>query len=231
MSVVLVPPSRWGRWVTNFVDSHGETHTVAAVDLVGRRLGWAQFPADRAGYQRLTRWLTSHGPVQAVGVEGTGSYGAGLTRFLSAAQITVVEVNRPNRADRRRRGKSDPIDAEQAAMSVLNHTATAAPKTRNGPVEAVRMVHATRAGAVKARTAAVNSFVNLLQTSPDDVRDPLIHLTRTRQLRTARSWRTRCSTDPHHAAKQCLRRLADRIDYLAGESPRVLWRLRTHGRV
>ena len=107
-------------------------------------------------------------------MEGTGSYGAGVARFLAAAELRVVEVNRPDRAARRRRGKSDPIDAEQAARAVLNRTATAAPKTRNGPVEAIRMVHATRAGAVKAHTAAINSFVNLLQTSPDDVRDPLI---------------------------------------------------------
>ena len=199
------------------VDTHGDTHTVAAVDLLGRSLGWAQFPADRAGYRQLTRWLSSHGRVEAVGVEGTGSYGAGLTRYLTGAQLPVVEVNRPDRADRRRRGKSDPVDAEQAARAVANHTATATPKTRTGPVEAIRMVHTTRAGAVKARTAAVNSFVNLLRTSPDEVRDPLIHLSRARQLRIARSWRTSCSADPHDAAKQCLRRHADRIAHLAGE--------------
>ena len=203
--------------VVGGIDTHGDTHTVAAVDLLGRRLGCAQFPADRAGYQQLTRWLADRGRVQAVGVEGTGSYGAGLARFLTAAQLRVVEVNRPDRAARRRRGKSDPVDAEQAAVAVLNGTATAAPKTRTGPVEAIRMVHTTRAGAVKARTAAVNSFLNLLRTSPDEIRDPLLRLTRTRQLRTARSWRTRGATDPHHAAKQCLRRLADRIGHLAEE--------------
>ena len=87
--------------VVGGVDTHADSHTVAVVDQVGRRLGCAVFPADRTGYRALANWLAGHGEVSAVGVEGTGSYGAGLTRWLSAHQIKVVEVNRPNRADRR----------------------------------------------------------------------------------------------------------------------------------
>jgi transposase len=89
--------------VVGGVDTHADTHTVAALDQVGRRLGCAVFPAHRAGYRALADWLAGHGEISAVGVEGTGSYGAGLTRWLSAHQITVVEVNRPNRAERCRR--------------------------------------------------------------------------------------------------------------------------------
>jgi transposase len=97
--------------VVGGVDTHADTHTVAALDELGRRLGSAVFPASRAGYRALTEWLAGYGRISAVGVEGTGSYGAGLTRWLSAQQIMVVEVNRPNRAERRRRGKK----AEKAA--------------------------------------------------------------------------------------------------------------------
>jgi transposase len=87
--------------------------------------------------------LAGHGEISAVGVEGTGSYGAGLTRWLTAHQIKVVEVNRPNRADRRRRGKSDPVDAEHAAVAVLANTAATVPKARTGLVESIRLIHAT----------------------------------------------------------------------------------------
>ena len=82
------------------------------------------FPATRHGYRRLLCWLHSHGQLVAVGVEGTGSWGAGLARYLSAREVKVIEVNRPNRQDRRRRGKSDAVDAEAAARAVLNGQAT-----------------------------------------------------------------------------------------------------------
>jgi transposase len=178
--------------VVGGVDTHADTHTVAALDELGRRLGSAVFPASRAGYRALTEWLAGYGRTSAVGVEGTGSYGAGLTRWLSAQQIMVVEVNRPNRAERRRRGKSDPIDAEHAAAAVLAHTATVTPKARTGLVESMRLVHATRAGAVKARTAARNTFLNIIRTGPDQVREAMQPLTRARQLKVATSYR------PHH---------------------------------
>jgi transposase len=198
--------------VVGGVDTHADTHTVAVVDAVGRSLGHAVFPATADGYRDLTGWLTGHGPVHAVGVEGTGSYGAGLTRWLTGHQVRVVEVNRPDRAERRRLGKSDPIDAVHAAVAVLAGKATAVPKTRTGPVEVIRIIHTTRETAVKARTGAVNSFVNLARTSPDEVRDPLTRLTRTQQLDTARRYRAgSLDNNPTQTAKRCLRRLAERI--------------------
>ena len=204
------------RIVVGGVDTHADTHTVAVVDQVGRRLGCAVFPASRAGYRALTGWLAGHGEIYAVGVEGTGSYGAGLTRWLTAHQVRVVEVNRPNRAERRRRGKSDPVDAEHAAAAVLANTATTIPKARTGLVESLRLIHATRAGAVKARTAARNSFINTLRSSPDAVREALQPLSRARQLKAAAGYRPQ-GDDPVATVKRCLRRLAVRITELTAE--------------
>lgn len=205
------------RQVMGGVDTHADTHTVAAIDLLGRRLGHAVFEANDTGYAALHGWLADHGTISAVGVEGTGSYGAGLTRYLTGQHINVVEVNRPDRAARRLRGKSDPVDAENAAAAVLAQTATATPKARTGTVEAIRIIHSTRAGAVKACTAAKSTFTNLVRTSPNTLHDQLHPLTRTQQLRIARSYRTTTVTDPHHAAKLCLHRLAERIHQLTLE--------------
>jgi transposase len=202
--------------VVGGVDTHADTHTVAAVDELGRRLGCAVFPATRAGYGALTEWLAGHGRICAVGVEGTGSYGVGLTRWLSAHQIKVVEVNRPNRAERRRRGKSDPVDAEHAAQAVLGNTATVVPKARTGLVESMRLIHATRAGAVKARTAARNTFINTIRTGPDQVREVMQPLTRARQLKAALGYRA-TGDGPVATVKRCLRRLAVRITELTQE--------------
>jgi transposase len=103
-------------------------------------------------------WIRSHGQVQAIGVESTGSYGATLTRLLTGAGERVIEVNRPNRQARRADGKSDRLDAEQIARSVLGLTATATPKAKSGSVEVIRTLRVTRSSAVKARTQAFNTL-------------------------------------------------------------------------
>jgi transposase len=159
--------------VTGGVDTHGRTHHAAALDALGRVMGSAQFPATGAGYTALLEWLRGFGPVAKVGVEGTGSYGAGLTRHLHAAGITVVEVDRPDRRARRRNGKSDPIDAEAAARAALAGTASGTPKPRTGPVEAIRALRVARSGAVKARTAALNQLKALITTAPEPLRAAL----------------------------------------------------------
>jgi transposase len=192
------------------VDTHADTHTVAAVDQLGRKLGHATFAATRAGYGELLGWLSGHGQLGPVGIEGTGSYGAGLSRYLRRAGVTVVEVNRPARADRRRRGKSDPIDAENAARAVLAG-ATGTPKASDGAVEALRFIHTSRRSAVKARTAAMNAFTGLLRTCPDDVRERLAPLSTTRRIRTAAQYRPDGALTPTQAAKTALRALARRI--------------------
>jgi transposase len=120
------------------VDTHKHTHHAAVIDHNGQLLGDREFRADAAGESELCGWLRAHGPVLAVGIEGTGLYGAGLARHLSSAGMRVVEVNHPNRGARRAQGKSDRLDAEQAARAVLAATATAVPKSRSGalPIEA-----------------------------------------------------------------------------------------------
>ena len=203
--------------VTGGVDTHADTHTAAALDQVGGLLGTATFPATPAGYQDLAGWLAGFGPLGRVGVEGTGSYGAGLSRWLAAAEITVLELNRPDRSDRRRRGKSDPIDAINAARAVLAGTATATPKSRNGIVEAIRVLHLTREGAVKARTAARNQFTNLLVTAPETVKARLAGLTTHQQLDAAAAFRPGDISDPNEATKTALRTLARRVTTLTVE--------------
>lgn len=95
------------------IDTHKDLHVAAAIDIHGRLLGTAEFPTTRHGYRRLLGWSGSHGPIHAVGVEGCGSWGAGVARYLTARAVKVVEVNRPNRQARRMRGKSDPLDARR----------------------------------------------------------------------------------------------------------------------
>ena len=138
--------------VTGGVDTHKDVHVAAVLDEVGRLVATESFPTTRQGYRRLLRWLRSHGELVAVGVEGCGSWGAGLARVLTARQVTVVEVNRPNRQNRRPRGKSDTVDAEAAARAVLNGQATVTPKAGTGPVEAVRQLRIARSGAMKERS-------------------------------------------------------------------------------
>ena len=163
--------------ITGGVDTHRDVHVAAATDTLGHDLGTHRFPATTAGHTALLTWLQGFGPVTAVGVEGTGSYGAGLT--LHTHGITVIEVNRPNRQTRRRTGKSDPADAIAAAAATLAGKATATPKLRTGPTESVRVLRAVRDQLVKARTAAINTLHALIVTAPPDLRESLQGLSNT----------------------------------------------------
>ena len=163
------------------VDTHKHTHVAAVLDGAGRVLGSAAFDADTAGYTALLGWLGGHGSVERVGVEGTGSYGAGLARHLTAAGVDVVDVNRPNRQMRRRRGKTDTVDAEAAARAALNGSAAVVPKSADGCVEAIRTLRVARRSAVKARTVAANQIDAVVVTAPEPVKDRL------RALNTART--------------------------------------------
>lgn len=168
--------------ITGGVDTHRDFHVVAALDGLGRLLGTATFDATSAGYSQLTEWLASFGPLAQVGVEGTGDYGAGLTRHLTGQHIRVVEVNRPNRQKRRRQGKSDTTDAINAARAVLAGEAHAAPKLRSGPVESLRVLRETKQQLTKARTAAINTLRALLVTAPTALRESLAGLSTTQLL-------------------------------------------------
>jgi transposase len=203
------------------VDTHKLTHHAAVLDSgTGKLLGDHEFPATSAGYRRLLSWVRSFGELLKAGVEGTGSYGAGLQRHLQAQQVAVIEVSRPNRQDRRMRGKSDPIDAINAARAVLSEMATATPKSRDGYVEAVRQIRATRRSAVKARKAAIQQIHGLLWCAPDDLRARLSDFDRAALV--ARCARLRIPAphpldDPTMTARRMLRRLAKRIQNLDEE--------------
>jgi transposase len=123
--------------VTGGVDTHAGVHVAAVIDQVGRVLGTESFPADEPGYARLLGWLAGHGPLARAGVEGTGSYGAGLACYLAAQRVTVLEVPRPDRARRRRHGKSDPVDAVSAALAALAGEDCGTPKARTGAAELI----------------------------------------------------------------------------------------------
>jgi transposase len=160
------------------VDTHKHTHYAAVIDALGRLVGHQQFPATDSGYVALLSWMRTFGPLRAIGVESTGSFGATLTRSLTAAGERVVEVNRPNRVARRMDGKSDRLDAENIARAVLGQTSTAVPKAKSGMVEVIRTLRVTRASAVKARTQAFNNLFGVMIGAPSPLRDELVGLTK-----------------------------------------------------
>ena len=202
------------------VDTHAATHCAAAIDTTGRLHGVAEFPATDAGYKRLVAWLRSHGELQAVGVEGTGAYGAGLARHLRVEHVTVIEAPRPDRRLRRNHGKSDSIDAEAAARAVLAGTATVIPKRADGPVEAIRALRVARLGAVKAKTAATNTLRGVLITAPEPLRAQLPSSGLPNKVIEACA-RLRPDTDhladPTQATKAALRSIAQRARALREE--------------
>jgi transposase len=166
----------------------------------------------------LVAWAGSFGSLEQVGLEGTGSYGAGLARWLRQRDVTVIEVERPNRQTRRRRGTSDPIDAEAAARAVLAGTATGQPKAGDGPVEMIRALQVARRSAVRARTQAVNQFHALVVTAPEPLREQLRPLSLRKRVATAAAFRPGATlSTPTAATKLALRCLARCYQQLSAE--------------
>lgn len=202
------------------VDTHTETHCAALVDACGRLLGVNEFAASESGYRKLTAWMRSHGSVRRVGVEGTGAYGAGLARHLRSEGVEVLEVPRPDRRTRRRWGKSDPIDAEAAARSVLAGTATIVPKGQDGVIEAIRALRVARNGAIKAKTAATNTLRSMIVTAPEELRRTLdVSAWHTTLIASCTRLRPNMEQleDPEQATKLALRTIAMRVRSLAEE--------------
>jgi transposase len=203
--------------VTVGVDTHGDVHVAYATDQLGRHLATTRVATTPAGYRALLDWARGLGQVKAFGVEGTGCYGAGLARFLGAQGQVVVEVNRPDRQARRRRGKSDPVDAEAAARAVLAGQATAIPKTGDSMVEMVRCLRVARATAMKARTQAANALRALLVTAPAELREQLRDLDPGKLAATAARLRPGAIVTPTAATKLALRTVAERQLALTAE--------------
>lgn len=217
-----IPTAQPDQVVIGGIDTHKDVHVAALTDNAGMLLGSAVFPTTQAGYRQLHAWLGRFGTLARVGVEGTGSYGAGICRQLSSAGIEVVEVNRPDRSQRRRRGKSDALDAAAAAEAARTGNRTAIPKSRDGQVEALRVLRLTRASAVKARTKALQQIDQLLVTGPERLRDQVRQLTRMKLIRRCAAWRpdSQQAADPVVATRIALQQLARRYLQLDEEISR-----------
>ena len=203
--------------ITAGVDTHLDVHVTAALDERGGLLGVESFPTTAAGYRRIVGWLRGFGQLELVGVEGTGSYGAGLVRHLHAEGVRVVEVDRPNRQRRRRRGKSDPQDAIAAARAAQSGDAQGQAKTRDGNVEAMRVLRAARLSARKARTQALNQMRAVIATAPEVIRSDLRDLNVYRLLERTTAYRPGTRRDVVSLTKLTLRMLARRAQALEAE--------------
>ena len=203
------------------VDTHAEVHVAAVVNHVGCVLGVESFPTTRIGYRQLVSWLRSHGELTLVGVEGTGSYGVGLSRYLARAGIAVVEVDRPNRQTRHRKGKSDPVDALSAARAALSGTATGLPKTRDGNVEAIRVLMIARRSAVDTRIETLNQLRHIVFTATPEIRTKFTGLTPVALTNKTCGLRPRPGDPVRYVTLVTIRALGQRVQYLREETKRL----------
>jgi transposase len=203
--------------ITGGVDTHLDVHVAAALNQLGALLGTRSFPATTRGYRQLLVWLRSFGVVELVGVEGTGSYGAGLTRLLLDEGVRVVEVDRPNRQNRRRRGKSDTVDAVAAARAAQSGDASGEAKTRNGNVEMMRVLRLVKQSARRSKVVALNQMRSTVATGPEELRDRLRDLPANKLIAEAAALRPNGRNDVLGANKIALRHLARRCQSFDAE--------------
>jgi transposase len=209
------------RAVTGGVDTHADVHVAAALDAIGGLLGVAEFPATAAGYACLLDWLGGFGTVCLVGIEGTGSYGAGLARHIAAAGVRVVEVDRADRQDRRRQGKSDPLDAVSAARAALSGRARGMPKGRDGQVEAIRALMVAKRAARAQRTQTINQARSLILTGPDDIRARFTRHGPAELVAELAALRPRPGSMVRYHTLLSLRELGRRAEFLGGQLQRL----------
>ncbi|MFN4128220.1 MAG: IS110 family transposase [Paracoccaceae bacterium] len=193
------------------VDTHKSNHIAVAINTQGTRLGGMTIPTTRQGYRDLEAWASELGSIRAFGIEGTGSYGAGLSRDLLAKGHMVVDVMRPNRQLRYLHGKSDSLDAESAARSVLNGQASSLAKTQTGSSEMIRHIKIARDSAVKAKSQAMITLKTLIINAPMNLRDTLDQIKgRTALVRHVAGLRPGQITSPTASAKAAMRAIARR---------------------
>jgi len=204
--------------ITGGVDTHADVHVAAAVDHNGGLLDVQAFPADQAGYESLLGWLCGFGPVVRIGVEGTGSWGVGLTRFLTGQHVEVVEVDRPNRQTRRKNGKSDPTDAISAARAALSGEASVIPKTRDGAVEQIRVLLVARRSAREQRIQSLTQLRHVVFCAPEEIRTRFKDKYKTGLVKEAAAMRPRHRSDPlGYTTNLVIRNLARRVRRLNEE--------------
>src|SRR5881392_826290 len=196
-------------------------HVAAALDPVGGLLGVREFPATAAGYAGLLSWLGGFGTVALAGIEGTGSYGAGLARHVTAAGIRVAEVDRSDRQDRRRQGKSDPLDAVSAARAAQSGRARGAPKGRDGAVEAIRALMLAKRSARSERIQTINQARSLIFTGPDDLRTRFTGHTADALVADLAALRPRPGSTVGYATRLALRELGRRTEFLDAQMERL----------
>jgi len=174
------------RRIVGGVDTHKDLHVAAVVDEVDRVLASQCFATTRHGYKQMLAWMRTFGSLQRVGIEATGSYGAGLLRYMQKAGVEVLEVTTPDKHDRRKRGKNDDLDAQNAAHAGKR---TVTPKSRDGMIESLRVLKACRKTAVAARRVALQMIQNTIVCAPDELRETLRKMTRMQLIRTLAAWR------------------------------------------
>ena len=200
------------RPITGGVDTHLDTHVAAALDANGGVLGIESFATTPQGFRALHGWLAGFGPVARVGVEGTGAYGAGLARHLRGEGLEVIEVDRPNRQLRRILGKSDTVDAVEAARAVLSGRARGVAKTADGNVEAMRALLIAKRSGREARITCLNQLRHLGFCAPDELRERFRGVPRDQLADVAVALRPRTGSDPvTYATKLAMRTLARRV--------------------
>jgi transposase len=207
--------------ITGGVDTHADVHVAAALDPIGGLLGVQEFPATAAGYADLLEWLGEFGSVTLVGIEGTGSYGAGLARYMAGAGVRVVEVDRADRQDRHRQGKSDPLDAVSAARAAQSGRASGAPKGRDGAVEAIRALMVAKRSARHERTQAINQARALILTGPDELRARFAGHGTAALAAAIAALRPRPGDVPGYATRVALRELGRRVQFLDAQLERL----------
>ncbi|QOV98692.1 IS110 family transposase [Rhodococcus pyridinivorans] len=213
-------PTRAPQHIYCGIDTHADTHHAAIITDTGILLAHRQFDTTSSAYDAVVEWIHQHGHPISVGIEGTSSYGAGISRHLRHHHIAAVEVPRPNRKLRRSEGKSDPIDAEAAARAVLARHQLSEPKHGDGPIEAIRALRVARSGAVKAATASMNTIRSMLVTAPEVLRTQLRGRSTTALLDACIALEpdTAAMTDPVNATIVALRSLAKRTRELRREA-------------
>lgn len=160
-------------FVIGGVDTHKDLHVAAGVDHRDRVLGIESFPTTPHGYRLMLAWMRSFGDLQRVGIECSGSYGAGLLRYMQTAGVEILEVTAPDKLDRRRRGKNDDFDAESAAHAAFARRHTVTPRSRDGMVESLRVLRVCRKTAIQGRRIALQMIQMTIVCAPDKIRDPL----------------------------------------------------------
>lgn len=218
------------------VDTHKDVHVAAVITTMGALLDTRSFPTTGDGYRQLLSWAQSFGRLRRAGIECTGSYGAALTRYLHSEGVTVTEVNQPDKATRRRRGKTDAIDAAAAAQAVISGRATATAKTSDGPVEVIRMFKMARSSATKSRSQAINQLKAVLVSADPLLREALAGLSNPKLIRRCLELESTDVIAPAAAARHTLRLPARRIQHLTEEvvdqdlcqSPLRQQRIKTH---